>query len=120
MPDSARYTPPEILKAGWEAVKRHPLPAVDAYNFGALIFEVYNGNFKGNDQACQTMNIPPTMHQSYKRLMNPNPKLRLSVSNFLDQGKRVNGFFQTPLIKLTEDIESLGLKNDSEREVLIK
>lgn len=60
------------------------------------------------------------MHQSYKRLMNPNPKLRLSVANFLDQGTRINGFFQTPLIKLTQDIESLGLKNEHEREELIK
>lgn len=30
------------------------------------------------------------------------------------------GFFQTPLIRMTEDIDSLGLKSDAEREEFIK
>jgi SCY1-like protein 1 len=60
------------------------------------------------------------MHHSYIRLCNANPKLRLSPANFVDQGKKIGGFFQTPLIRLTDDIESLGLKNDAEREDFIK
>ncbi|KAL8928381.1 MAG: hypothetical protein Q9172_000973 [Xanthocarpia lactea] len=56
------------------------------------------------------------MHQSYKRLLNQNPKARLSVSHFRDQGRRSGGFFDTPLIKLSEGIEGLGLKSDGERE----
>ncbi|KAL8941058.1 MAG: hypothetical protein Q9216_002466 [Gyalolechia sp. 2 TL-2023] len=56
------------------------------------------------------------MHQSYKRLLQQNPKVRLGVSHFREQGKRSGGFFETPLIKLSVGIESLGLKNDSERE----
>ncbi|KAL8727403.1 MAG: hypothetical protein Q9166_006075 [cf. Caloplaca sp. 2 TL-2023] len=59
------------------------------------------------------------MHQSYKRLLNPNPKARLSVSHFRDQGRRSGGFFETPLIKLSEGIESLGLKSDGEREIFL-
>ncbi|KAK2809921.1 hypothetical protein FQN50_003335 [Emmonsiellopsis sp. PD_5] len=119
VPESARYTPPEIAKSGWDTIKRNPLAATDSYGFGALIFEVFNGSFRGADQAGQTSNVPPNMHQSYKRLMNPNPKLRLSVAHFLEQGKRSGGFFETPLIRLTQDIESLGLKNDEEREEFI-
>ncbi|PGH02215.1 SCY1 protein kinase [Blastomyces parvus] len=120
MPDSSRYAPPEIAKGGgWETIKRNPLPATDSYNFGCLIFEVFNGSYRGNDQAGQTSNIPPSMHQSYKRLMNPNPKLRLSVAHFLEQGKRSGGFFETPLIRLTQDIESLGLKSEEERDQFI-
>ncbi|OAT06075.1 SCY1 protein kinase [Blastomyces gilchristii SLH14081] len=120
MPDSSRYAPPEITKGGgWETIKRNPLPATDSYNFGCLIFEVFNGSYRGNDQAGQTSNVPPSMHQSYKRLMNPNPKLRLSVAHFLEQGKRSGGFFETPLIRLTQDIESLGLKSEGERDQFI-
>ncbi|EDN10345.1 conserved hypothetical protein [Histoplasma mississippiense (nom. inval.)] len=119
LPDSSRYAPPEIAKGGWEIIKRNPLPATDSYNFGSLIFEVFNGSYRGNEQAGQTSNVPPSMHQSYKRLMNPNPKLRLSVSNFLEQGKRSGGFFETPLIRLTQDIESLGLKSEEERDQFI-
>ena len=59
------------------------------------------------------------MQQAYKRLTNVNPKTRLSVAHFLEQGRRQSGFFQTPLIKLTERLERLGLMNESERDKLL-
>ncbi|KAL4759646.1 COPI-interacting protein CEX1 [Aspergillus foveolatus] len=114
LPDTARYTPPEIVKGGWDAIKRHPLTAVDSYGLAILVFEVFNGNFTG--EVGKTMNIPPSMHQSYKRLGTANPKLRLSPAHFVEQGKKSGGFFETPLIRLTDDIDSLGLKSDAERE----
>ncbi|RDL37842.1 putative protein kinase family protein [Venustampulla echinocandica] len=116
VPDAGRYTPPELAKSGWDAIKRNPLPAVDAYNFGTLIFEVFNGEFLGADQAGQTKNIPQTMHASYRRLVNSNPKARATVANFLEQGRRNGGFFSTPLIKLTESVDNLGMKTEEERE----
>ncbi|CBX92253.1 hypothetical protein IAQ61_000432 [Plenodomus lingam] len=119
IPDAGRYMPPEIAKAGWEVVKQNPTPAVDAYNFGILIFEVFNGGYHSSDQLGQMKSIPASMHQSYKRLLNPNPKSRMSVGQFLDQGKRLGGFFQTPLIQVTDDIENLGLKAEDERNELL-
>ncbi|KAK4104600.1 ARM repeat-containing protein [Parathielavia hyrcaniae] len=119
VPDSGRYTPPELAKSGWDAIKRSPHSAVDAYDFGALIFEVFNGTFNGGDQAGQTKNIPPSMHASYKRLSNANPKARLSVAHFLEQGRRRGSFFDTPLIKLTDGIENLGVKTEEERETFL-
>ena len=120
VPDSARYTPPELARSGWDAIKRNPVSAVDAYNFGVLIFEVFNGDFMGSDQSGQTKNIPPSMQASYKRLVNANPKARLSVGHFLEQGQRSGGFFETPLIKLSDGVESLGMKSESEREEFLK
>lgn len=120
MPDSNRYAPPEIVKGGWDTIRRTPLHATDSFGFGTLIFEVFNGSFRGTDQAGQTTNVPPSMHQSYKRLMNPNPKLRLSVAHFLEQGKRSGGFFESPLIRLTQEIESLGLKSSEERDDFVR
>ncbi|KAJ5379337.1 hypothetical protein N7509_012456 [Penicillium cosmopolitanum] len=119
VPDSHRYTPPEIVKGGWDTIKKHPLSAVDAYGLGTLIFEVFNGHFSGGDQAGKTTNIPPSMQQSYKRLCTANPKLRLSPAHFVEQGKKHGGFFQTSLIRLTEDMDNLGLKSDEEREEFI-
>lgn len=120
VPDAARYTPPEVVKGGWDIIKRHPLAAVDAYGLGILIYEVFNGHFTGGEQVGKTTNIPPSMHQSYRRLCNASPKLRLSPGHFVEQGKKNGGFFQTPLIRLTDDIDSLGLKNEAEREEFIK
>lgn len=116
MPDINRYAPPEVSKSGgWDVIKRNPLPATDAYDFGLLIFGVFNGGTMGPDSAGQTKNIPPTMQQQYKRLLNANPKARISTANFLDQGQKSGGFFETPLIRLSQGIESLGLKTDAER-----
>lgn len=120
VPDSARYMPPEVAKQGWDACRQNPVHAIDAYNFGTLIYEVFNGSFRGPEQlTTHIKNIPPSMHQSYKRLVNPNPKARLSVAQFLEHGRRAGGFFQTHLIQITEDIESLGLKADAERDELL-
>ena len=120
MPESARYTPPELAKSGWEAIKRNPATALDAYNFGILIFETFNGDFLGSDQVGQTKGIPQNMQPSYKRLVNTNPKARSSVAHFLDQGRRNGGFLDTPLTKLTEGVDSLGMKSEDEREEFLK
>lgn len=93
---------------------------MDSYGLGILIYEVFNGSFTGADQVGKTTNIPPSMHQSYRRLCAANPKLRLSAANFVEQGKKIGGFFETTLIRLTDDIESLGLKSEAERDEFLK
>ncbi|KAI1179190.1 armadillo-type protein [Nemania sp. FL0916] len=115
VPDSARYAPPELAQAGWDAIKKSPHSAVDSYNFGATIFEVFNGDFTGPSQAGQTKGIPPTMHAGYKRLTHANPKARITVKAFLEQGRRSGAFFDSPLIKLTEGIDNLDVKSEEER-----
>ncbi|KAK0636319.1 armadillo-type protein [Bombardia bombarda] len=119
VPDSGRYAPPELARSGWDAIRRSPHSAVDSYDFGILIFEVFNGSFMGGDQVGQTKNIPPSMQSSYKRLTNANPKARLSVGHFLEQGKRSGSFFDSALIKLTDGVENLGVKSETEREAFL-
>lgn len=120
MPGINRYTPPELSSSGWDAIKKGPLSALDSFNLGTLIYEAFNGTFISADQAGQTTGIPPSMHSSYKRLVNANPKARISVANFLDQGRRNGSFFDTPLIKLTDDVENLGIKSPGEKENFLR
>ncbi|KAI3333259.1 armadillo-type protein [Ustulina deusta] len=115
VPDSSRFTPPELAQSGWDAIKKSPHSAVDSYNFGTTIFEVFNGDFTGAYPAGQTKGIPPTMHAGYKRLVNANPKARITVGAFFEQGRRSGGFFDSPLIKLTEGIDNLDVKSETER-----
>lgn len=109
-----------MIKSGWDAVKHNPISAADSYGFAILIFEVFNGGVIDKEQIGQTKGIPPSMHQGYKRLLNANPKARLSVSHFRDQGRRSGEFFETPLIRFSEAIESLGLKSEGEREDILR
>ncbi|CAK7208857.1 Nuclear aminoacylation-dependent tRNA export pathway component [Sporothrix bragantina] len=120
VPDAGRYTPPELARGGWDAIKRSNHWVVDSFNFGVLLYEVFNGDYAGSDQAGQTKNIPPTMQTGYKRLVNANPKSRISVANFLDMGQRHGAFFDSPLIKLTDGIENLGVKTEAEREAFLE
>lgn len=111
---------PEVAKSGWSTVRNEPIYATDSYGFAILIFEVFNGSVINKDQIGQTKAIPPSMHQSYKRLLNSNPKSRQSVSQFRDQGRRSGSFFDTPLVRFSEAISSLGLKNEGEREEILR
>jgi SCY1-like protein 1 len=120
VPDVGRYTPPEIAKNGWASVRQNPMHAIDAYDYGIMISEVFSAGFSGSDQTGSTKNVPLQMHNSYKRLTIATPKTRLSVAHFLEQGARSGGFFDTPLIQLTDGIENLGLKTDTERDDFLK
>ena len=120
IPDINRYAPPEVGRTGWESIKRNPAAATDAYDFGLFIFEVFNAGDLGVDNPGQTKNIPPSMQQPYKRLLNQNPKARLSTAHFLEQGRRSGDFFETPLIKLSEGVDSLGLKSEEEKQELLR
>jgi len=57
---------------------------------------------------------------AYKRLLNPAPKVRISVSQFLDLGSRAGGFFSTDLIKCSEALENMSIKGDHEREIFLQ
>ncbi|KKF92295.1 putative inactive serine/threonine-protein kinase scy1 [Ceratocystis platani] len=119
VPGANRYAPPEVARGGWDSIKKNPHAAVDSFNFGTLIFEVFNGDYSGPDQAGQTKSIPPTMQTGYKRLVNPSPKSRLTVAHYLEQGKRSGSFFDSPLIKLTDGIDNLGMKSAEERDAFL-
>ena len=45
---------------------------------------------------------------------------RTLLHHFVEQGKKHGGFFQTSLIRLTEDMDNLGLKSDAEREEFMR
>jgi len=116
VPDSNRYAPPEISNGGWSIIKKNPLSAPDSFGLGTLVYEAFNGTFTGTDRLAQPGKIPANMLAPYKRLVHNNPKLRLSAGHFLEQGKKAGGFFETPLIHITEGADSLGLKNEQERD----
>lgn len=119
VPDIGRYSPPEVAKNGWSGIKNNPTHAIDSYDYGILVSEVFNGGFSGSDQIGSLKNIPQEMQTSYKRLTHAVPKMRLSVGHFYEQGRKKGGFFDTPLIDLTEGIENMGLKSADEREAFL-
>ncbi len=112
--------PPEVGKSGWGIYRITPWSAVDAYGYGSLLTELFGGSSPAPGRAPDTGNIPGDMQQVCKRLLNPTPKMRPSVSIVLDQGRRNGSYFDTPLIELSENIDSLGLKSEAERDDFLR
>ena len=116
LPKSGQHAPPELVQSGWQTIKNLPVHAVDSYNLGTFVYEIFNGVSSASGQVGQTTNIPQKLQQSYKRLLNSNPRVRMSVEAFVTHGQRAGGFFDCELVHLTEGLENMGLKSDEERE----
>lgn len=116
VPGYTQYMPPEVAKSSWDTYRSSSWTAVDAYGFGVLMSESFNGTTMRQGQGSEVGRVPLNMQQMFKRLVNPNPKLRPAVGVFLEQGRKSGGYFQTPLINFSENIDSLGLKSEGERE----
>jgi SCY1-like protein 1 len=84
------------------------------------MYEVFNGGFSNSEQLSQPKKIPPNMAAAYKRVIAANPKMRLSVAHFLEQGLRQQSFFDIPLIHISEFVENMGVKDQAEREEFLE
>ncbi|KAG9310545.1 hypothetical protein JVU11DRAFT_9093 [Chiua virens] len=94
LPGSMSFTPPEVKKSGWSAFK-DPVSAVDGYPLGLLLHSVFNPTHPPLEtaepphpppQPSSRDSIPPSMFPSFKRLLNSNPKGRMTLKTFLDGG----------------------------------
>jgi len=92
----------------------------DSWGFAELTYEAFNGSLASVDLLSQPKKIPPTMSAAYKRLITANPKSRLSVAHFLEQGLRSGSFFDIPLIHISEFVENMGVKDQEERETFLE
>lgn len=81
-----------------------------------MIYEAFNaGDFRSTDQLTSAKFIPQNVVQLYKRIIQPNPKIRLSIAQLLAQATRKGGFFDTPLIYVAEFVENMGVKEEAQR-----
>lgn len=96
-----------------------PVHVTDSWGFAILTYEAFNGSISSTDQLTTPKKIPNNMAAAYKRLISANPKTRLSVAHFLEQGARSGAFFDTPLIHISEFVDNMGVKERSEREEFI-
>jgi SCY1-like protein 1 len=120
VPDSSRYAPPEVAKGGWGTITAQSIPALDSWYFAILMFELFSGPFSNSEQLSSPKGFPSGILPPYKRLISPGPKTRLPVAQFLDQGKRNGGYFDTPLIRITEFIENMSVKSEFERKEFLR
>jgi SCY1-like protein 1 len=58
---------------------------------------------------------------SFKKLLNPNAKIRLNVKGFLDIGMSDGGFFSSNrLVKVCSGLDNFALASESEKTSFLK
>ncbi|KAG9291592.1 hypothetical protein G9A89_022011 [Geosiphon pyriformis] len=120
LPDSSRYASPEIAKNSWSVLRNHDIWVTDSWNYGTLIYEVYNGAFTSIDQLERNESIPQAIFLEYRDLINPNPQYRASVSTFMENGLRPGGIFHNDLVQVNLFLENMNIKEASEKIAFIK
>ncbi|KAF8320793.1 hypothetical protein DL93DRAFT_2073508 [Clavulina sp. PMI_390] len=135
MPDLTQYTPPEVKAAGWSSAKENDVSAPDAYEFGLLIHSVFNPNHPlpptslpphPAPTASSRGAIPTTIFPSFKRLLMPKPKPRLTSKGFLEIGNGEKtgegaGFFsQNRLVKICASLEGFNLSSESDKATFLR
>ncbi|OSD01310.1 ARM repeat-containing protein [Trametes coccinea BRFM310] len=135
VPDASLYSSPEVKKGGYSALKELPVAAADAYGLGLLIHYAFNPNH-GSPATAQPPHPPPTtaskgaiptsIFPAYKKLLNPNPKARLTPAHFLELGMSQtagdgSGFFaNNQLVKVCAGLDNFNLASEGEKASLLK
>ncbi|KAG1758923.1 armadillo-type protein [Suillus occidentalis] len=135
MPDAMAYAPPEVKKEGWSALKDVPVPAADGYALGLLLHAVFNPTHPPPPtaqpphpppQVSSRGAIPSSVFPCFKKLLNPNPKLRMSPKILLDIGMAESdgeghGFFvNNRLVKVCAGLDGFTLSSESDKASLLR
>ncbi|OBZ68346.1 N-terminal kinase-like protein [Grifola frondosa] len=135
VPDSSTYASPEVKKNGWSSLKELNPAAADAYALGLLIHFVFNPSVPlpatahpphPPPTASSRGSIPASIFPTYKRLLNPNPKARLTPAHFLDLGMAEtagdgSGFFASNrLVKVSAGLDNFNLASEAEKALLLR
>ncbi|RKP10625.1 armadillo-type protein [Thamnocephalis sphaerospora] len=116
IPDAKRYAAPEVCRGSWDTIKEHSPSATDAWLYGCLTYEVFNGPFMQADQLRTPGRIPQTLRQPYLSLLDTNPRTRASLGLFLEHANRSGGYFGNSFVQTNLFLENLNIKDDQERE----
>lgn len=109
---------------------RNEPAAADAYALGLLLHTVFNPTHPlpataspphPPPPASSRGAIPNSIFPSFKKLLNPNPKGRLTAKGFLAIGMADTGFFtNNRLVKVCLGLDNFALNSESEKNTLLR
>ncbi|KAG7090905.1 hypothetical protein E1B28_009982 [Marasmius oreades] len=130
LPGSDGWSPPEVKKNGWSSLKQNEPASADAYALGLLLNATFNpdnhppptANPPHPPPAPTTRgNIPTAIFPLFKRLLNPNPKGRLTPKGLMEIGMADSGFFSNnPLVKVCIGLDNFALGSEGEKASLLR
>ncbi|ORX99329.1 ARM repeat-containing protein, partial [Basidiobolus meristosporus CBS 931.73] len=118
--DFNKYATPEIKKHSLRVIKDFEPRATDSWQFGCLIYEVFNGDISYPEQVYQRGAIPTSIFTQYKSLLAPEPRARPNLTDFVETGLMPNGYFQNDLVQVNLFLENFAVKDSSEKDSFFK
>jgi SCY1-like protein 1 len=101
------YAPPEVQKSGYQ----RQVGPVDAYQFGLLVYDVFNNNMDGSQPRTSRGKIPSNvLFNLQKQLCHPNPRQRMS----LEKAAESSAMMSNPMMDLSNQVDSLSIATDSQ------
>ncbi|EPY53011.1 SCY1 protein kinase Ppk3 [Schizosaccharomyces cryophilus OY26] len=93
---------------------------VDRIEFTYLVYQVFNPTYTKAVDFSQRENIPANLHNSLKKLISPEPKQQIGISEFLRLGERPGGFFRSNFIVMVDMINKLQIQNPGDCQKLFE
>ncbi|OCF77226.1 SCY1 protein kinase [Kwoniella mangroviensis CBS 8886] len=123
--DVGERSGPEVKKGGW-GVLRDTDPALsDTYLLALLLFTLYNPlsplpSLSSAPTPSSAGSIPKSLFPSWKKMLNPNPRTRLSTASFLDEAAQSGFWSSNALISLVDGLDNFELKSESDKLGLLR
>ncbi|KAI8906841.1 armadillo-type protein [Gorgonomyces haynaldii] len=117
---TAQHVPPEVRKDSWQVFKTALPHSIDAWAFGCLIHYLFNGKSYNVEDLMNAGKIPKHLIPFYQRLLQENPKQRLSFQKFLEMARKPKHYFDHSFIESSLFLEEIALKSTEEKEEYIQ
>lgn len=97
----------------------------DTYLLALLLFSLYNPtaplpNLGAQPTPSSSGSLPKTLYPLWKRMLNPNPKTRLSTTSFVSEAASTGFWTNNPLATLVEALDGFELRSEGDKLSLLR
>ncbi|ORX40692.1 armadillo-type protein [Kockovaella imperatae] len=116
---------PEVKKGGWGVLRDTDPAQADIYLLALLLFILYNPssplpNLNAQPTPSSSGSLPKALFPLWKRMLNPNPRTRLSTSAFVSDPAALSFWSNNPLANLVQGLDGFELKSEGDKLSLLR
>ncbi|XP_074603845.1 N-terminal kinase-like protein yata [Brevipalpus obovatus] len=109
----SKYDPPEYSDPS--RLKHSQRWSTDSYGLGCVVWEVFNGTLPDRNSLKTTSKIPADLIASYKKLLESNPKTRLSAADFVRECRAKGSYMKNTFVDSMLFLEEIQIKETGEK-----
>ncbi|OWZ36136.1 SCY1-like [Cryptococcus neoformans c45] len=116
---------PEVRKGGWSALRETDPAQHDTYLLAVLLFTLYNPHsplppLSSQPTLSSSGTLPRVLFPLWKRMLNPNPRTRLTTISFTDEAEKAGFWASNPFVSLVKGLDNFELQSESDKLSLLR